>query len=103
MAFKFSVDNKKAEVSLDIEMKDEIFRNAYYEKIWSLEDILKEFIGDFHKDEHYSLENGKVISRIWVEKSGVSVFNKNTWQEIFEFLSTKWTALKGFTTNMRIL
>ena len=31
-AFKFYCDNKKAEVSLDIEIKDEIFRNAYYEK-----------------------------------------------------------------------
>ena len=38
-AFKFYCDNKKAEVSLDIEIKDEIFRNAYYEKLWSLESI----------------------------------------------------------------
>lgn len=35
-SFKFYADNKKAEVSLDIEMKDELFRNAYYEKIESL-------------------------------------------------------------------
>ena len=36
-SFKFHADHKKAEVSIDIEMKDEIFRNAYYEKIWSLD------------------------------------------------------------------
>ena len=54
-SFKFSADNKKAEVSIDIEMKDEIYRNAYYEKIWSLEEMLKEEIGDFHKEEHYPL------------------------------------------------
>ena len=41
-AFKFYCDNKKAEVSVDIEMKDEIFRNAYYEKLWSLEGILED-------------------------------------------------------------
>lgn len=96
MAFKFSADNKKAEVSLDIEMRDEIFRNAYYEKIWSLEDILKDFIGEFHKEEHFALENGKVISRIWVEKHGVSVFNKNTWQEIFEFFVDKMDGFERF-------
>ena len=29
-SFKFNADQKKAEVSLDIEMKDELFRNAKY-------------------------------------------------------------------------
>jgi hypothetical protein len=85
-AFKFYCDNKKAEVSLDIEIKDEIFRNAYYEKLWSLESILEEELKcELYKDEFYTLENGKVISRFWVEKHGVSIYNKNTWQEIFEF------------------
>ncbi|WP_223607434.1 DUF4268 domain-containing protein [Chryseobacterium sp. OSA05B] len=93
MSFKFNADNKKAEVSLDIEMKDEIFRNAYYEKIWSLEDILKDCIGDFQKEEYFTLDNGKVISKIWIEKQGVSVYNKNTWQEIFEFF---WDKMDGF-------
>lgn len=92
-SFKFYVDNKKAEVSIDIEMKDELFRNAYYEKIWSLEDILKDFVGAFHKDECYPLDNGKVISRIWVEKHGVSVFNRDTWRDIFEFF---YNTMDGF-------
>ncbi len=96
MSFKFYADNKKAEVSLDIEMKDEIFRNAYYEKIWSLEDILKDFIGDFNKEEYFTLENGKVIAKIWVEKQGVSIFNKNTWQEIFEFFVEKMDGFERF-------
>ncbi|WP_313216595.1 DUF4268 domain-containing protein, partial [Soonwooa sp.] len=68
-SFKFSADNKKAEVSLDIEMKDELFRNAYFEKMQSLEDLLRDEIGDFEMDEHFVLENGKVISRIWLTKT----------------------------------
>lgn len=96
-SFKFSADSKKVEVSIDIEMKDEIFRNAYYEKIWSLETILEEeFVGEFFKEEHYTLDNGKVIARIWVEKHNVSVFNKNTWQEIFEFFVEKMDAFERF-------
>lgn len=95
-SFKFSADNKKAEVSLDIEMKDELFRNAYYEKIWSLEDMLKDYVGEFNKDEYYILENGKIISRIWVEKHGVSIFNKNSWQEIFEFFVDKMNGFERF-------
>ncbi|MDO4225593.1 MAG: DUF4268 domain-containing protein [Bergeyella zoohelcum] len=93
-AFKFYVDNKKAEVSIDIEMKDELFRNAYYEKIWSLEAILEDYVGEFYKDEFYPLENGKIISRIWVEKPNVSIYNKATWQEIFEFFVEKMSAFE---------
>ena len=93
-SFKFYADNKKAEVSIDIEMKDELFRNAYYEKIWSLESILEDEIGAFSKDEFYVLENGKVISRIWVEKNGVSIFNKQTWPDIFEFFVEKMDAFE---------
>ncbi|TXF79121.1 DUF4268 domain-containing protein [Chryseobacterium sp.] len=95
-SFKFSADNKRAEVSLDIEMKDELFRNVYYEKIWSLENMLKDHIGDFQKDEFYTLENGKVISRIWVTKENVTIFNKNTWSEIFEFFIEKMEGFEHF-------
>ncbi len=95
-SFKFNADPKKAEVSLDIEMKDELFRNAYYEKIWSLENILREEIGDFQKEEFYTLENGKIIARIWVTKENVSIYNKNTWQEIFEFFVEKMEIFERF-------
>ena len=95
-AFKFSADNKKAEVSLDIEMKDEIFRNAYYEKIWSLEDILKDYVGDFEKDEHYIAENGKLMARIWITKNNVSIYNRNTWRDIFEFFVEKMDGFERF-------
>lgn len=95
-SFKFYADSKKAEVSLDIEMKDELYRNAYYEKIWSLESILEDEIGEFIKDEFYTLDNGKVISRIWVEKIGVSIFNKQTWPDIFAFFVAKMDAFERF-------
>lgn len=95
-AFKFYADQKKAEVSLDIEMADELFRNAYYEKIEALETLLGESLGDFSKDEFYTLQNGKVIARIWVELPGVSVYNKDTWQKIFEFFVEKMTAFEVF-------
>ncbi len=95
-SFKFNADNKKAEVSLDIEMKDELFRNAYYEKIWSLETILEEYIGEFYKEELYTLDNGKVISRIWTEKTGVSIYNKASWCDIFEFFIEKMESFERF-------
>ena len=95
-SFKFFADNKKAEVILNIEMNDEIFRNAYFEKIWSLENLLHEEIGEFQKNEFHQLENGKIVSKIWVEKHDVSIFNKNSWQEIFKFFVEKMDGFERF-------
>ncbi len=95
-SFKFHADHKKAEVSLDIEMKDELFREAYFDKIWSLETMLMEEIGDFNKDASYTLGNGKTIARIWVSKENVSIYNKETWRDIFEFFVTKMEGFERF-------
>ena len=95
-SFKFNADAKKAEVSLDIEMNDDSLREAYYNKIWSLEDLLFEEIGDFQRADSYLLENGKIISRFWVSLDQVSIYNKNTWQQIFVFFIQKMEGFERF-------
>lgn len=47
-------------------------------------------------EKNYYLENGKTISRIWVEKNGVSVSNRNYWEAIFDFFNEKMIALELF-------
>lgn len=96
-SFKFYVDNKKAQVTLDIEPKDEEKRKIYFEKIESLRTILRdEFLPDAVFERHFHLETGKVISKIWVEKTGISVFNRETWPEIFDFFYEKMDAFESF-------
>lgn len=95
--FKFFVDNKKAQVIIDIEPKDDAKRIAYFEKLESLKNIIdEEFLKDLVYEKNYYLENGKAISRVWVEKSGVSISNKSHWNEIFDFFNEKMNALELF-------
>ena len=92
VTFKFYVDNKKAQVLLDIEPKEEEKRKIYFEKIESLKNILlEEYLPDAILERNHYLENGKIISRIWIEKLNVSLNNKNTWNEIFDFFNTAMT------------
>jgi len=85
-SFKFFVDNNKAQVLIDIEPKDEEKRKIYFEKIESLKTILiEDYIADVVLERNYHLETGKIISRIWVEKTGISLNNKSNWQDIFDF------------------
>jgi hypothetical protein len=96
-SFKFYVDNKKAQVLIDIEHRNDDTRNAYFDKLEALKNILEEeFITNLVFERDYVLENRKTISRIWVEKLGVSVSNRNYWDEIFAFYNEKMNALELF-------
>ena len=97
VAFKFYIDNKKAQVLLEIEPKDEKKRIIYYEKIESLKSILlEEYLPDAIFERDLYLENGKAVSRIWVEILNVSSNNKNTWPKVFEFFNEKMDAFERF-------
>ena len=95
--FKFFVDNKKAQVQLDIEPSSEEKRKIYFEKIESLKTILiDDYIADAILERNYYLDTGKVISRIWVEKLNVSSSNRETWQDIFDFFNDKMSKFEAF-------
>ncbi|QSB26042.1 DUF4268 domain-containing protein [Flavobacterium sp. CLA17] len=96
-SFKFFIDNKKAQVFIDIEPRNDEKRFAYYEKIEALKNILEEeFIKDLVFEKNYTLESGKTISRIWIEKQGVGFSNRNNWDIIFDFFFEKMNALELF-------
>jgi hypothetical protein len=96
-SFKFYVDNKKAQVIIDIEHRNDDLRTGYFEKLESLKTILEEeFIKDLVFEKNFILENGKTISRIWIEKLGVSVSNRSYWDDIFSFYNEKMNSLESF-------
>lgn len=96
-SFKFYVDNKKAQVLIDIEPRSNEKRIAYFEKLEALKSILEdEFVKDLVYERDYTLESSKTISRIWVELTGVGVSNRNNWDAIFLFYFEKMNALELF-------
>jgi hypothetical protein len=96
-SFKFYVENTKAQVHIDIEMRNKELRMQYFDKLVALKNIIEdEFIKDLVYERNHTLENGKTISRIWVEKENVSVSNRKYWNEIFDFFFEKMNALELF-------
>ena len=95
--FKFFIDNKKAQVQLDIEPSSEEKRKIYFEKIESLKTILlDDYITDTILERNYYLDTGKVISRIWVEKLNVSSSNRASWPQIFDFFNENMSKFEAF-------
>lgn len=85
---KFTFDTKKAQVSIDSESNDPIFKNYYYEKLVSLKTIfIHEVSSQVMFDDNYILPNGKIIARCYIELENVSIHNKNTWVEVFDFFN----------------
>lgn len=82
---KFDADPKKAMVCIDIAMKSDEKRKQYFDKFLSLKNIFLSEIPELIFDDHYRLENNKVISRIYIQLENVSIHNKNTWQQIYDF------------------
>lgn len=93
--FKFYFDNKKAMVCIDIE-GDQQEIEKYYDKFLSMKTILAEFLPESLYEKHYYLENGKEIARIWIEKQGVCIYNKDTWQQTMAFLSENMQQVECF-------
>ena len=87
LEFKFHFDKKSAMVCLDID--DTIERRLeLWEKIQSLQAVLLEnYLPNALFEEIYYIDQDKDISRVFVLLEGVSINNKNTWQQTMEFLS----------------
>ena len=98
VAFKFVADRKSAQVCLDLENKDEIANELYYEQLISLKSILiTDFLPDIIFDENYQLENGKIIKRIYVNhKEKFSIYNKNSWRSCYEFFYDRMSKFESF-------
>jgi hypothetical protein len=86
VSFKFEIEPGKVGVGLFIECKNDETRKIYFDKIVSLKTILEEnYLKDVYFEEHFRLENGKIISKIWVEKEGIKLYNQENWTFIFTF------------------
>lgn len=97
VSLKFTFTTKIAQVSIDIDSSDELIREYYYEKIWSLEKILKtEYIPEIILDPNYEIDFGKFISRAYIQLDGVCIHNKKTWENTAEFLYDNMTQLELF-------
>ncbi len=97
LSFKFFVDNTKAQVIIDIEHRNDEKRIAYFEKFESFKTILNDdYIKNLVYNKNFTLESGKTISRIWIEKLNVSVSNRNYWNEIFDFFNENMNSLEMF-------
>ena len=96
-ALKFYIDNKKAQVLIEIESRDDARRYELYDKLISLKTILlEEHLPEAIFEKDFYLETGKAVSRVWVELPGISLYNMASWAVIFRFFNISMDAFERF-------
>lgn len=103
LALKFHFDVKKAMVSLDVETDNLERRIALWEKLQALKSILQsgEYLPEAILEDIFILQTGKEISRVYIQKFGVSIHNRDTWQETTAFLNDNMVKFEGFFKEYR--
>jgi hypothetical protein len=95
LSFKFHFDTRVALVSLDVE-GDLEQRIRIWEKLISLEEIIKDYLPNAIFEESYLLENEKEISRVYVSLTRVSIHNKTSWQPTMAFFHAQMVQFESF-------
>jgi hypothetical protein len=102
VVLKFSFEDRRALVSIDVNHDDTIFRAYYYEKLISLKNIMKEEVSEeLIFEENYMLESGKTVSRVFVMYEGVKIQKQTDWPEVYEFFYTYMDRLESFFQEYR--
>jgi hypothetical protein len=95
--FKMQADKKTATIGIEITHPDTEIQEMFFEQFALLRTLLhetleEEWIWQLRTED----ENGKTISRIFMEISGVNVFNKEDWPQLISFFKPRIIALDAF-------
>jgi len=95
--FRMDVTQKSAIISITIEQQHAGIRELYFQQFEEMKTMLHATLEeDWEWQEHARVGEGRVISRIYKELPGVSIFNKEQWPELISFFKPRIIALDRF-------
>jgi Domain of unknown function (DUF4268) len=94
---RFHVDRKVAQVGIDLETRNMDKRIELYEKLESLKKLLEEAMeAPLIWELEYIRENGKSVSRIYLQMEDVDIYRRETWSEAHKFMYENMMKLESF-------
>lgn len=99
---RFHVDREVAQVGIDLETRNMDKKIELYEKLESLRKLLEEAMeSTLIWELEYIRENGKSVSRIYLQMEGVDIYKRDTWTEAHKFMYTNMMKLEVFFQEYR--
>lgn len=99
---RFHVDRKVAQVGIDLETRNMDKRIELFEKLESVKKILEKTMGEpMIWELDYLRENGKSVSRIYLQLENVDIYDSTTWPAAHEFMYKQMMKLEDFYREYR--
>ena len=102
IAFRMHADNTKAIIAIELNHKDKDIQQIYFEQFLQFKNLFDEALKEEWTWQLHSYdEHGKLISRIYKEKNGVSIFQKQDWPGLISFFKPRIIALDEFWASVK--
>ena len=99
---QFYVDREVAQVGIDLETRNMDKRIELYEKLESVKKLLEGAMeSPLIWELEYIRENGKSVSRIYLQMEGVNIYNSDTWPGAHQFMYENMMKLETFYQEYR--
>jgi hypothetical protein len=100
--FRMDATHQSAMISISLEHQDPTIREIYFQQFQLFETLLLEALEEeWEWQPHVVVMEDKVISRIYKEITGLSIFNKEDWPALISFFKPKIIALDRFWEDAR--
>jgi hypothetical protein len=102
ISFRMHADNRKAIISIELTHKDREIQQIYFEQFLQFKNLFDDAMNEeWNWQLHTYDEHGKLISKIFKEKTGVSIFQKGDWPDLISFFKPRIIALDEFWSQVK--
>jgi hypothetical protein len=102
--FKMDADDKKVELSIEINHPDELTRLRIFQQLLNDRQLLEsETNSEWQWNAVKHLEDGRQISRVFLERTALNVYLKADWPAIISFFKPILLGLDRFWSEQRDL
>ena len=102
LQFKMNVVQDTASISIEINQPDVAEQKIIFEKLLQLKHILNNSQNEkWNWLLHTPDENGKLVSKVYLERKGVNIMRKEDWPALISFFKPRMMALDGFWNSVK--
>ena len=102
ISFRMHADNRMANISIELTHKDSEIQQLYFEQFLQFKNLFDDVVNEeWNWQLHAYDEHGKLVSKIFKEKTGVSIFQKQDWPDLISFFKPRIIALDEFWSQVK--
>lgn len=100
--FRMEADKRSATIAIEIAHPDTGIQELFFEQFSELKNLLHAALQEnWEWQLHHADDNGKIISRIFKQINGVSIFNKADWPALISYFKPRIIALDEFWSDAK--